>query len=253
MSLEGTILRIERSSIHDGEGLRTVIFLKGCPLRCAWCSTPEGQAEGIESAGEKIYGTVMTVEELMAEIVKDEVFYFHSNGGITLSGGEPLLQADFAANVLRRAQKLGINTAMESSMCFPFSELEKVLPYLNTLFADLKHSDAEQHRGLVGIDNHLIMDNIRRTAETDYPLELIVRIPLIPGVNDDDKTMNEMGEFLASLRHLSAVELLPYHRLGVSTYNKLGMDYSLPNVKIPSSSHMKAKRDIIGRYVETVR
>ena len=142
MSLEGTILRIERSSIHDGEGLRTVIFLKGCPLRCAWCSTPEGQAEEIESAGGKTYGSVMTVDELMTEVVKDEVFFFHSSGGITFSGGEPLQQADFVAEVLRRTQMLGINTAMESSLCFPFSELEKVLPHLNILFADLKHIDS---------------------------------------------------------------------------------------------------------------
>jgi len=253
MSLEGTILRIERSSIHDGEGLRTVIFLKGCPLRCVWCSTPESHSEEIERVGEKIYGTVMTVEELMSEIVKDEVFFFHSNGGITFSGGEPLQQADFVSEVLRHTRKLGINTAMESSMCFPFSELEKVLPHLNTLFADLKDMDPKRHRDLVGIDNRLIIDNIRRAAETDYPLDLIVRIPLIPGVNDDDKTMHEMGEFLGSLRHLSAVELLPYHRLGLSTYNALGIKYRLPDIKVPSASHMKGKRDIIGRYVERVQ
>ncbi len=253
MSLEGTILRIERSSIHDGEGLRTVIFLKGCPLRCAWCSTPEGQAEEIESAGGKTYGSVMTVDELMTEVVKDEVFFFHSSGGITFSGGEPLQQADFVAEVLRRTQMLGINTAMESSLCFPFSELEKVLPHLNILFADLKHIDSERHRDLVGTDNRFIMDNIRRVAAADYPLELIVRIPLIPGVNDDDETMHKMGEFLGSLRNLSSVELLPYHRLGVSTYNNLGMDYRLPDIKVPSSSHMKTRREIISSYVEAVQ
>ncbi|MCC8165375.1 MAG: radical SAM protein, partial [Planctomycetes bacterium] len=130
--IRGMVLRLERSSIHDGDGLRTVVFLKGCPLRCQWCSTPESMSSAIETAGDNTYGTVMTVDQVMAEVRKDVIFYFHSGGGMTLSGGEPLVQPDFSAELLARAQREGINTAMETSLAVPYKLVERVLPNLNT-------------------------------------------------------------------------------------------------------------------------
>lgn len=248
----GIVLRIERSSIHDGDGLRTVIFLKGCPLSCAWCSTPEGQALEITEIETKVYGYEMTADELLDEVVKDEIFFYHSGGGITFSGGEPLLQADFVADVMQRARSLGIDTAMESSMSLPYSEIDKILPHLDVLFADLKHIDPERHKFYTGIDNKLILDNISRVAQVNLPIKLIVRIPLVPGINDDEKTVRGMGKFLRTLKKLERVEILPYHKLGISTYDKMGLEYKLRETKIPSSEHIENAKDILRGYISSI-
>ncbi len=247
-----TVLRIERSSIHDGEGLRTVIFLKGCPLRCAWCSTPESQQAEIEMIDQKTYGELMSVDQLMEEISKDEIFFFHSNGGITFSGGEPLMYADFVASTMKRCRKLGISTAVETSMICPYSELEKILPYLNILYADLKHLDPLAHQEFTGADNTLILANIERAARSKLPFRLIIRIPVIPGLNDSDDLFEKTGKYLQGLEKLEAVELLPYHRLGLSTYEKMGIAYSLPEVKVPSKSYLEKKKKILRAYVDKV-
>lgn len=249
----GVVLRIEKSSIFDGDGLRTVVFLKGCPLSCQWCSTPESQNPQIERAGERVFGRVMSVEQVMTEVCKDEVFFFHSGGGLTLSGGEPLLQADFAAALLAECRRLGINTAIETSLCLPFSEMEKLLPYLDLAFVDLKLMDPEQHRRYCGQDNRLILSNIRRLAAWQWPLELVIRTPLIPGINDGDHNLAELGRFCAGLPRLRAVELLPYHRLGLHTYAQLGRDYPLPQVAVPAADQMAERRAFLRRYLRQVR
>ena len=245
----GIVLRTERSSIHDGEGLRTVVFLKGCPLRCLWCSTPESQSAAIERMGDAAYGKAMSVEQLMAEVRKDSIFYFHSGGGLTLSGGEPLVQADFSAELLRQAKYEGINTAMETCLAMPFSKVEKVLPYLDTMYADLKHIEPTEHKRYTGMDNTVILDNLRRVAER-ADLKLVVRIPLIPGINDDPATLHGMGAFCAGLKHLRCVQLLPYHRLGMDTYRKMGRSYPLASLQAPDDEHMNACRSIIRSHVK---
>jgi pyruvate formate lyase activating enzyme len=242
------VLRIEKSSLHDGDGLRTVVFLKGCSLHCSWCSTPESQSPVIEQG----YGKIMTSEQVMQEVTKDEVFFFHSGGGLTVSGGEPLLQADFVAELLQESHHRSINTAMESSMCLHFDEVIKVLPHLDTLFADIKHMDANKHKDYCGKDNTMILDNIRRAAAWKSSLKLIARVPLIPGVNDDDENMRSLGEFCASLQHLDGVELLPYHRLGVGTYAKLGRRYLLPTVKTPSAEVMIERKMFLRQYIDNI-
>lgn len=249
----GIILRLERSSIHDGEGLRTVIFLKGCPLRCAWCSTPEGWLPGITETETAGYGYIMTSDELLAEIAKDEIFFFHSGGGITFSGGEPLCQAKFVTDVAAGARKLGISTAMESSLCFPWQAVAKVLPHLDALYADLKHIDPEQHKFYTGQDNRQILENIRRVSDSDLPLQLIIRMVLIPGINDDEATLRQTGEFLQSLRNLTEAELLPYHRLGVGTYTKLGLRYRLPEAKVPSQPELQRGKAILSQYISNIK
>jgi len=250
MSATATILRLERSSIHDGAGLRTVIFFKGCPLACAWCSTPESQAPEIESGEGYQYGRVMTVPELMREIIKDEVFFFHSSGGVTLSGGEPLLQADFAGLLLRECRRLNIDTAMETSLILPWSETVKTLPFLNTLFADLKLMDPRRHRRWCGRDNRLILENLRRIAAWEWPLTLIVRTPLIPGINDDDENIIAIARFCQDLGRVERLELLPYHRLGVHTYARLGREYPLADIKPPSPAAVAERRQLAGQYVK---
>lgn len=244
--LTGMVLRIERSSIHDGEGLRTVVFLKGCPLSCAWCSTPESQSPEIERAARKIYGSVMSVDEVITEVEKDKIFFFHSGGGMTLSGGEPLAQADFSAALLKECKMLGINTAMESSLLVPFVELEKVLPNLDTLYADIKLIDGEKHNRYCGHDNALILKNIRKVTSGEMPLRVILRIPLIPGINDSDRELASAADFCQSLAAITAVELLSYHRLGVPTYEMLGRLYPLPEIKPPQAEYLQDRKEYFG-------
>lgn len=245
----GMVLRIERSSIHDGDGFRTVVFLKGCPLRCLWCSTPESQSPKVEHFENQGYGMVMSTEQLMAELRKDSIFYFHSGGGLTLSGGEPLMQADFAAELLRQAQYEGISTAIETSLFAPYKQVEKVLPYLDSIYADIKHIDPDQHKKYCGVDNACILDNIRKIDDMAANIKYVIRIPMIPGINADSATLHGIGKFCAGLNNLSCVQLLPYHRLGVDTYRKMGSPYPLADIMPPDEAQMEACREIIRSYV----
>lgn len=249
IKMSGMVLRIERSSIHDGMGFRTVVFLKGCPLTCLWCSTPESQSPQIECTENKKHGQLMSIDEVMAEVRKDSVFYFHSGGGLTISGGEPLMQADFTAQILEKAHREGISTAVETSLSVPFSQVEKVLPHLDIMYADMKHIDSSKHKMYCGMDNTAILENLRRIDAQAKGLRLIIRIPLIPGINDDAVTLHGIGEFCAGLKNLHCVQVLPYHRLGVDTYRKMGLTYSLANLKPPSQEHLEACRGIIRSHV----
>lgn len=271
----GTLLRIERASIHDGPGLRTVLFLKGCPLRCAWCSTPESQeylvergylrtlctacgkcveacparalsisADGFAVIGNeakcrkcftcarscprraiKRYGYTISVEEAVREIMKDELFYFHSRGGVTISGGEPLCQPHFTAAVLQVCTGLGIHTAVETSLHVNLERVGIVLPWLDVLYVDIKHMNSRQHARWTGDGNALILDNIRKIDQSAYSLEIVVRIPLIPHINDTARNLRSTLEFCQSLNKIKEIELLPYHRLGINTYDHLSKNF----------------------------
>ncbi len=255
MNLEGTVLRIEKSSIFDGDGLRTVVFLKGCPLRCKWCSTPESYKKQIESTldGTITYGKIMTVEEVMTEIRKDSLFYFHSGGGVTLSGGEILLQPEFAYNILRRSCYEGINTAIESSFYADWEKIEPILDCLDTAFIDMKVFDSDKHKAFTGVANDLILSNIEKAGKEKRPnLKIIIRRPLIPGVNDSKEELEGLGKFLSELKGVDSLQLLPYHRLGTDTYRKLGMDYPLKDTEVPSDEHMQYCKSITDKYIKTV-
>ncbi len=255
MNLEGTVLRIEKSSIFDGDGLRTVVFLKGCPLRCKWCSTPESYKKQIESTldGTITYGKIMTVEEVMTEIRKDSLFYFHSGGGVTLSGGEILLQPEFAYNILRRSCYEGINTAIESSFYADWEKIEPILDCLDTAFIDMKVFDSDKHKAFTGVANDLILSNIEKAGKEKRPnLKIIIRRPLIPGVNDSKEELEGLGKFLSELKGVDSLQLLPYHRLGTDTYRKLGMDYPLKDIEVPSDEHIQYCKSITDKYIKTV-
>ena len=249
---KGMVLRIERSSIHDGDGMRTVVFLKGCPLRCQWCSTPESQSFDVEQAADKTYGTLMTVEEVMKEIRKDSLFYFHSGGGMTLSGGELLAQPEFSLALLKNSLYEGINTTIETCFYAKREIIEKILPYVNTAFVDLKLYDREKHKQYCGVDNDLILGNLLATNELAGAFRIIIRTPIIPGINDDEEELCRIGEFCSKIRHLAYVQLLPYHKLGTATYRKLGRPYALEGVETPTMEHMERCRQIVGRYVRNV-
>ncbi|GCF95620.1 pyruvate formate lyase-activating protein [Enterococcus florum] len=232
--MQGTILRIEQGALHDGEGMRTVIYLKGCPLRCAWCSTPESQEIDLE----REYGMRMTVDEVIDEIEKDSVLHFHSNGGVTISGGEALLQADFVREVLKRSKYLGINTAIESSFCVPYEALQKVAEYLDVVFVDVKMLTKEKHREWTGHSNQLILKNIQRFARDFKQCEIRIRVPVIPTINMDRLELLRIACFACDLDRLATLELLPYHKYGLPSYRKLGREYPLPEIASPEPEEM---------------
>ena len=238
---DGLILRIERTSIHDGKGLRVVVFLKGCPLSCKWCSTPESQQMDVE----KGYGRILTVDQVLDEICKDEIFFFHSGGGVTISGGECLLQPDFVAGVLEGSLRRGVNTAIETSLFAPWHSVQKVLPYVNTAYVDLKHPDGVMHKKFVGVDNSLIFANLKKLDQSDLLFDIHIRIPLIPGINDADDTLLATLSIAESIKKLKEIEILPYHRLGVGTYARLGRSYELQDVATPSREYIIERTEFV--------
>ena len=246
---KGLVLRIERSSIHDGQGFRTVVFLKGCPLRCQWCSTPESQSFQIEQADGKTYGNWMTVEEVMREIRKDSLFFFISAGGLTLSGGEILAQPEFSQAILKNTRQECINTAIETSFFAPWENVAGLLPYVNTAYVDIKLADSRRHKQYCGVDNSLILQNLQNTNGIEGNLRLVVRVPIVPGINDSEEELRKIGEFCTRLRRLDHVQLLPYHRLGTETYKKLGRPYLLEGVKSPTAEEMARHRSVMRKYV----
>jgi pyruvate formate lyase activating enzyme len=293
----GKVLRIEKTSIHDGTGLRTVVFLKGCPLKCLWCSTPESQricpeigyvrekctlcgtcvstcphgALSIDAAAGSVvidrnkcsgcllcaskcpsyaikgYGCLMSSDQVIREIAKDEVFYFHSGGGVTVSGGEPLEQTEFVREILLGCRDRGIHRALETSFFSSWQNIEALLPLSNLVHVDLKHADPLMHRQLTGVDGTVIMENIRRADESPYDFELVIRTPLVPGINDSDEALKLAAGFVGGLRKLKFMEFLAYHRMGTETYRYLGQDYPLKEIGTPGAEYMLAKARVFSR------
>ena len=236
----GRVLRIEKTSIHDGEGLRTVVFLKGCPLRCKWCSTPESQRSEIEFG----YGMDMTAEEIVKEVCKDEVFFFHSGGGVTVSGGEPLTQIEFVRDLLEKCREQGIETAVETSLYAPFEEIRTLLPFLTSMYIDYKVADEARHIFYTGVSNKLIKENLVKVNEAfDGPIH--VRIPVIPTVNLFEQNMEDTARFMDPLKQVKDIELLPYHRLGMDTYAKLKRVYELKDIETPPMDEMRKMARVI--------
>ena len=239
--IKGRIFNIQRFSIHDGPGIRTIVFFKGCRMRCAWCCNPESQRWEIESLFEKgkqkTVGQDVTVSDIMPEILADLPYYRRSEGGVTLSGGEVLCQADFAAELLKACKEKGLHTAIESASSLEFSEIEKLLPYLDLYLMDIKHMDSEKHKEYTTVGNELILENARKIAESG--VELIIRTPVIPGFNDTAEEIRAISHFAKSLRGVKEHHLLPYHRLGSDKYAGLGRKYSLTEIEPPSKEKME--------------
>lgn len=239
--VKGRIFNIQRFSIHDGPGIRTIVFFKGCVMRCAWCCNPESQRYEIETMSEggktRTVGRDVTVDELMPELLADLPYYRRSGGGITLSGGEVLCQADFAAALLRACKASGLHTAIESAASLPYASIERLLPYLDLYLMDIKHMDTGKHEEYTGRGNELILENARRVSESG--VELIIRTPVIPGFNDTQKEIGAISRFARSLTGVREHHLLPYHRLGSDKYAGLGRSYSMSDVTPPEPERMQ--------------
>ena len=271
MSVSGIISNISRGSLHDGSGVRTVVYFKGCPMRCKWCHNPEtftkrcdivfavgkcigcgdcvricpechvvsdgkltfvrekctgcGRcADACVSGALSLCGEKRTSEEVFSQILKDSHYFTQSGGGVTLSGGECLAQPDFAADILEKCRKNSINTAIESAFYVPFTNIERVLPFTDHVFADIKHHDADIHRQYTGASNELITDNIKKVSEI-HP-NITLRIPLIPGVNDSEADMAGFGKVIRQFGSgIKGVELLRYNYLASAKYGNLGLEY----------------------------
>ena len=276
----GIVLNIQHFSTHDGPGMRTNVFLKGCSLRCKWCSNPESIhpkpelsynlrscitekqcgycikacpeaavyvmdsdnkvrinwdlctncgkcVEVCPSKALSLMGSEMTVDEVLAEVEQDGGFYRESGGGITLSGGECLLQPDFSAALLEEAHRRGINTAIETACNVPWAFLEKVLPHVDLMQHDHKLTDPERHTQWTGADNVRIKENFRKAYEAFPDVKFIARTPVIPGVNDLDEHIKAVLAFIRPYKNVIDYELLPYHRFGEAKYDYLGRVYTL--------------------------
>lgn len=299
----GIVFNIQRYTIHDGPGMRTELFLKGCPLRCPWCSNPEsqhlypevgiyrtkcigrkrcgactdacpqpqilqftaGKAASIDRSqcthclqcaaqcpadALKQWGIPMTIEACMQIIRRDRGYYERSGGGVTLSGGDPLVQAGFSAALLSACHAEGIHTCCESTFHAPWEEIETILPYTDLLISDLKMMDPVRHEKYTGAGNALILDNLQRLAATGR--SLILRIPVIPGVNDDAGNIRDSADFIMNrmLGQVRTLQLLSYMRLGEEKYKSLGIPYPMQGMRLRRSTFQRHVEEIAAYFNE---
>jgi pyruvate formate lyase activating enzyme len=267
--MTGTIFDIQKFSLHDGPGIRTTVFLKGCSLRCFWCQNPEGLNREVELQFTTAYcvgcgmcfhvcpehahvmvggkhtidrerctlcgrcvedcqgqallltGREMSVDEVVETVMEDEIYYRMSGGGVTLSGGDPLLQSEFSAALLAECRKRGAHTAIETALNGPWKELQRILEHTDLVMLDIKVMDPEKHKKATGVDNRRILENITKLSKRELPL--IVRVPVVPTVNDTEEDIKAIAVLAATLPRLLYLELIPFHRLGEGKYDSLGM------------------------------
>ena len=280
--MKGLVFNIQKFCVHDGDGIRTMVFLKGCPLHCKWCSNPESQSPKPELAynsarclgalvcglcvkacqsgaicadsnniridkkkclecmaciqvcpagAQTVYGSEMSVDSILDQVEEDSLFYSASGGGLTLSGGEVLYQPKFAISLLRAAQKKHLDRAIETCGYCSYEHLRKACTYLNLLIYDLKHMDNEEHSKGTGVSNQLILENFLKICKEFPDLPILVRTPLIPGFNDNPKTIQAIMDFLPTRTGIR-FELLPYHRMGLPKYQYLGRAYPMGNEQL---------------------
>ncbi len=248
LQTRGRIFDIQRYSIHDGRGIRTLVFLKGCVLRCLWCCNPESQEYAVQTmmveGKPKTIGRDVTVAEVMEVVERDRGYYRRSGGGLTLSGGESLCQPDFALGLLAVAKSRGIGTAMESMGCARWEVIERILPYLDTYLMDIKHMDPGKHKAFTGRDNVLMLKNARKIAASGMT-NLVIRVPVIPTFNDTPEEIGAIARFADKLPGVSRIHLLPYHRLGQDKYEGLGREYRLPDILPPEPERMETLKKLV--------
>jgi len=285
-TLRGLITNVQRFSIHDGPGIRTTVFFKGCPLRCFWCHNPETlrmqpevqvfpdrcigcgecflrcpQGAHVQVDGQRQFrrelcqacgrcvetcyaealvmaGRWWTPEELLAELLRDQPFYEQSGGGITLSGGEPLLQQPFSLRVLQLCRQAGLHTAIETAAFCRWESLAELLPWLDLVMMDIKVMDDTQHRAVTGVSNRRILENAQQLAETGVPL--IVRTPVVPTVSDQLEVICAIAAFVRGFPNLLYYELMPFHRLAEGKYRSLGLTYRASGFQSPAREEMQA-------------
>jgi pyruvate formate lyase activating enzyme len=306
---QGKVFDIQGFTVNDGPGIRTEVFLKGCPLRCLWCHSPESQlphmqvawyeirCSGLALCGKclnicpkkaiikgktitskidqpekqvidinrelcdncgkctevcpsnalAVCGKDMDLQEVMQRINKDAAFYRKSGGGVTLSGGEPMLQYKFATAVFKACKEQGFNTALDTTGYDSWEHYQEILEYTDMVLYDLKHMDSKQSKEITGVSNEVILENARKMAAAGTALQ--IRIPVIPGYNDSEENLRATSKFCANLgKAVTLVQILPYHRLGLVKYERLQRKYALEHVIPPTDETMQAHRILIESY-----
>ncbi len=292
--ISGTITDIQRFSIHDGPGIRTTVFVKGCNQRCFWCHNPEtlepkpqlqlfadrciGCGACVERCTQGVHsfvdgehridrarcvtcgrcvdtcyakalvmiGEIKTADEVFDVIARDRAFYETSGGGVTISGGDPMLQLEFTEAILSRCRDAGIHTAIETAANVPWERLERILAVTDLLMMDVKVMDPERHRAVTGVPNERILANAERLSATGVPM--IVRTPIVPGVNDDEDSVRAIAAFVSTLPSLVSYELLRFHAMATQKYNSLGLTYDAATLKAPTPEQMELLTQIAGSY-----
>ena len=280
----GIIFDIKKFSIHDGPGIRTTVFLKGCPLSCWWCHNPESHRISREKlyavsrcvgCGEclsvcpgnaisqretgfftdpekcmrcgscmnvcladacEMAGRELTVNQVMAEIEKDTAFYDESFGGVTFSGGEPLMQSEFLCALLKACDELRIHTALDTSGFAVWEDLERIRHHVDVFLFDLKLMDDQKHRRVTGVSNRMILENLKALSTAGHRIR--IRFPVIPGITDDEDNVSAVGVFAATLPSRPPIDLLPYHHSAAAKYDRLAKPYRLPDTRPPSADSM---------------
>ena len=257
MSVKGTIFNIQRFCVNDGPGIRTTVFLKGCPLSCVWCHNPESQRFEPEilfykdkctgcgrckcvtaadrdfvcfNGAKEICGKTVSANEVTAEVLKDKPFYKNSGGGVTLSGGEPLAQYDFSLELLKKAKENGIHTAIETCGYAEKPKILEIAKYVDLFLFDCKETDQELHKEYTGFDNKIILDNLK--ALSDAGSKIILRCPIIPGFNDRAEHFKGISETAEKFIGIEHIEIEPFHPLGESKYSALGREVA--DIPVPS-------------------
>ena len=263
--MTANIFEIKRFAVHDGDGIRTTVFFKGCPLRCVWCHNPEGltfepqeafyahkcigcgecKKEGFSAKsclGEArvLYGKEISIDELLPMLLEDKDFYENSSGGVTLSGGECLAQADFCVELLKCLKENGIHTAVDTCGFVSKEVFDKVIPYTDIFLYDLKAYDEDVHIRCTGRSNKQILENLKYLDSVGKNIE--IRIPYVPDYND--RQIEKLSQFLSGFKHITKIRVLPYHSYAGSKYTALNMKNTLPS-KLPTDKEIKTAKDLI--------
>lgn len=239
---EGIIYDIKRFAIHDGPGIRTTIFLKGCPLSCWWCHNPEGQKKEPEkiikiwkgSRKNEIIGEKVSIDYVLKEIKKEEIFYDESGGGVTFSGGEPLMQIEFLRELLKECNKIDIHTAIDTSGYASAKKFESILEFTDLFLFDLKIMDQRDHLKYTGASNKSILNNLKTLQK--FNKRTFLRFAIIPGITDIKQNIEDIIKFIKPMKNIERVDILPYHRTGIDKYKRLNKRIKKKDIKIPGEN-----------------
>ena len=257
----GIIFDIKRYTIHDGPGIRTTVFFKGCPLQCLWCHNPESQNQGVDKSDPGIgpvclhpsgadssgqLGRSVSADEVLQEVEKDILFYDQSGGGMTISGGEPLLQPEFLKALLLECKQKDIPTAVDTCGHAPWKIISQIMNYVDLFLYDLKFIDDDLHQKYTGISNHLILENLKKLTRAGN--RIFIRIPVIPGITDGTKNLKDLAGFIYSQHSLKHIDLLAYNFLAEEKYKKLNKAYPLQGLRPREDEQMNEIKNIFEKY-----
>ncbi|MEI7492305.1 MAG: glycyl-radical enzyme activating protein [Bacteroidota bacterium] len=254
--IKGLVFDIRKFTVHDGPGIRCTVFFKGCPLSCRWCHNPESQCglpetstksvslDGRIFTEEETAGTWMEVDDILKEVAKDRVFYDESGGGITISGGEPASQPEFLLSLLKELKAIGLHTALDTCGHTEWKNMMATMDYIDLYLYDLKIIDEGLHLKYTGGANKLILENLKKLAGLGK--KIIVRVPVVPGINDDDESFRALYLYLEPIgKALNEINLLPYHAAAESKYKRFGKENLMKDIKsLPKEALIKRKEEL---------